>query len=1045
MILSAGILMMWCTASGQTPPEADNAVRSVKGLVRDAKTKEPLAAAQIVTLNQEAAATTDENGMFEIGVRTAGEVLLVRAIDYNPREIAVRGRERLEIDLYPISFTDLYPVIDGPSGSVRSTVSSAAMKGTSEMGYPTVVSVDEVIQSRLGGDVRAITKSGVPGIGSSLFIRGLNSVNLDAQPLFVVDGVIWNNFADVESLHNGFALNPLADIDLNDIANVTVIKDGTSLYGSKGGNGVILVNTTRGMDMATKIVVNATGGITEMPVSLPVMDGDQFRIYTTDLLGTLDIPSESFEEMGYLLDDPSRLDYKKYHNLTHWDDEVYRQGRYQNYNISVNGGDSKALYALSMGYTGVTGVVNTTDMQRLNTRFNADIFLANQVTLGMNIGFTNIDRTLLDDGVNFYTSPTYLAMIKASFLNPYTYTALGTLTTDVEDSDDFDVGNPTAIIQNALNTNKHYRLNLGLKPVYRITPSLTLSTLFNYSLDRMKETHYTPIIGAADRYIPGLGISENVFRHQQMRNTALFDDTQLTYKHLFGGVHRVSAIAGWRYISNYFELDYAEGHNSGSDQKRNLLTEEDFKNTYGENNRIHSVSNYANVDYSYDNRYFLTAAVSVDGSSRFGRETRGGFQMFNHSWGVFPSANAAWLVSSEKFMEGASFVDLLKIRAGFGLSGNDAIDPYARSAYFREVHYMDRAVGLVLANIANTEIQWETSAKLNLGVDANLLNDRIALSADVYSNRTSDLITLKSLPETTGTGYYWSNGGVLTNKGFEISATGKLLNLGILKWESGFSLGRYRNNIESLPDGDFITPVYGAEILTAAGNPAGVFFGYETDGIFNTEAEAEAAGLKMIDPDGTEYYFGAGDVHFIDHFEDGIIDEKDRQIIGNPNPDFYGSFNSKIRIWGITIGALFTFSYGNDIYNFLRSELESGSDFINQTTAMLNRWYYEGQETEQPKVSYGDPMGNARFSDRWIEEGSYLRLKSLSIHYPVPVSNNVIEGLTIWASVNNLWTWTNYLGRDPEVSAHSAVLLQGIDTGLIPSTRSYYVGIKLNL
>ena len=1044
-ILTVGALALCTIALGRSNPEAVDSISYVKGIVRDAKTKMPVAAAQIRTLNHEAAATTDENGAFKIEIASSGEVLLVKAFDYNPREIPVRGRKSLEIDLYPEVFTSTYSEIDGLTGTVRSSYSTSAAKGSSEMGHPTVVSVDDVIQSRMGGDVRAITRSGASGIGSSLFIRGLNSLNLNAQPLFVVDGVIWNNLYDVVSLHDGFFTNSLADIDLNDIESVTVIKDGTSFYGSKGSNGVIIVKTKRGKDMATKIEVNALGGMIEEPGSLPVMDGDQFRIYATDLLGTMDLPASAYEEMNFLQDDPSKLTYNKYHNTTDWDNEVYKQGTSQSYNISVNGGDEKALYAFSMGYTGNSGVVKTTDMQRLNTRFNADFIMSDKITMGLNVGFTNIDRTLLDDGVNFYTSPTYLAMMKAEFLNPYMYTSTGTLTSDVEDSDDFNVGNPTAIIENSLNTNKHYRLNMGAKPVFKLSPSLTLSTQFDYSLDKVKETYYSPIIGAADRDIPGLGISENVFRSQQMRNIAVFDDTRLQYLHQFGSFHKVNAILGWRYLNNYYESDYAEGHNSGSDQKRNLLTEEDFKNTSGLNNQINSISNYANVDYSYDNRYFLTASVAVDGSSRFGKETKGGLQMFSRSWGVFPSANAAWLLSSEKFMAGATFIDLLKLRASFGVSGNDAIDPYAWTAYFNSVRYMDRANGLILANIGNTEIQWETSTKMNLGIDANLFNDRLALSADIYDNRTKDLLGLKSLPDVAGAGYYWNNEGELSNKGYEISANLKLLNFKSLKWELGASVGHYQNKIESLPNGDYSTSIYGAEILTSVGNPAGVFYGYKTNGVFAGEADATAANLKMIDSNGTESYFGAGDVQFVEVEKDGIIDDNDKQIIGDPNPDFYGSFNSKIAIRNLTIDALFTYSYGNDVYNLLRSKLESGSSFMNQTTAMLNRWTYEGQQTNQPKVVYGDPMGNSRFSDRWIEDGSYLRLKSLSINYKIPVRSTVIEGLNIWISANNLWTLTNYLGRDPEVSAQNAVLFQGIDTGLIPVCKSYFVGVKLNL
>jgi hypothetical protein len=492
-------------------------------------------------------------------------------------------------------------------------------------------------------------------------------------------------------------------------------------------------------------------------------------------------------------------------------------------------------------------------------------------------------------------------------------------------------------------------------------------------------------------------------------------------------------------------MDYGEGHNSGSDQKRNLLNQL-IRKTNGANNRVKSISNYLMVDYTFDNRYLLSVAAAMDASSRFGSETQGGFQMFGQSWAIFPSVNAGWLISSENFMSGVKAVDLLKLRAGYGFSGNDDIEPYAWSSYFESTRYMDRANGLILANIGNSEIQWETTAKASLGLDAVLFNNRLTVTADFYNNKTKNLLFLRSLPEVLGNGYYLGNGGEMSNKGFEFSAGLKLINLTGFKWELGGSIGHYKNNIESLPDvGEYITSLYGADILTSVGNSAGVFYGYKTLGVFTGENAASAANLKLIDKDGVAQSFKAGDVQFEDLDNNNIIDEKDRQVIGNPNPDIYGSFNSKIDIGNFTLDMLFTYSYGNDVYNALRANLESGSTFANQSTAMLNRWFYEGQETIQPKATYLDPMGNSRFSDRWIEDGSFLRFKTLSLAYNIPMKNSVIDGLKIWVSGNNLITFTNYLGRDPEVSVNNDVLYQGIDAGMLPLTRSYFIGIKMNL
>ena len=1030
---------------GQSGNKESDSINYLTGIVRDAKTKKVIPSAQIQSLNHVTAATADSNGTFKIKIFSQSEMLIVKAFDYNPREISVRGRQNIVIDLYPEDFKDFYPVTEELTGPVRSSFSVSARNSISQIVEPYIVSADEAIESNLGGNIRAISKSGLSGIGSSFFIRGLNSINLNSQPLIVVDGVEWNNSLELNSLHNGFFNNSLADIDPNDIECITIIKDGVSLYGSKGGNGVILIKTKRGKDMATKIDVNTVVGIIDSPNSLPLMDGDEFRLYVTDLLGTNNLSKNEIETMKFLNDDTSDVSYLKYHNSTNWNKEVYRQGILQTYNISVNGGDNRALYYFSIGYTGNKEVVKNVDMQRLNTRFNADFFFSNRINMGLNIAFTNIDRNLLDDGVDFYTSPTFLAMIKAPFLNPYSYTADGTLTADLEDCDDFNVGNPTAIIKNSLNTNKHYRLNIGLKPVFQLSKSLSVSNHFEYSLSKIKETYYRPIIGAADQYIAGYGISTNVFKNQLIRDNNLFNDLRLQYIHQFGNKHLVNALAGIRYSVDIFESDYGEGHNTGSDQKRNLLNEEVFKTINGENINIKDISNYINLSYSFDNRYFISTAVSLDASSRFGNATNEGIQLFNHSWGIFPSFDAAWLISSEKFMNTLEFIDMLKLRAGFGYTGNDNIEPYASKAYLGSVKYMDRANGLILKNIGNTEIQWETLKKLNIGLDLNLFNDRLSCSADIFNNYTSNLLKIKKVPYLVGDGYYWENGGELSNKGFEFSFNAKLLNQSKIKWEIGSAIGHYKNKIESLPENYYTTSIYGAEILTSPGNPIGVFYGFKTKGIFKTEEEAKQSALKIIDENGIEHYFQAGDVHFDDLTGDSIINDADKQIIGDPNPDFYGSFNSKVIIGNFTINLLFNFSYGNDIYNYLRSEMEAGDSFFNQTTAMLNRWSYEGQETNQPKAVYGDPMGNNRFSDRWIEDGSFLKLKSFSVNYRVPLKNKIIQGLNVWIAANNLFTLTKYLGRDPEVSVNNGVLYQGIDAGLLPLNKGFYLGLKLNL
>ncbi|MDP4270838.1 MAG: SusC/RagA family TonB-linked outer membrane protein, partial [Bacteroidota bacterium] len=1014
--------------------------------VRDAHTKQPIIAAEISVPTFKTSAVTDDKGRFSIKVASPKAVLRVSAYDYNTSEITLRGKDSVVIDMYSDGFSNYYKKTEGLTGMADNSMMTASAKGLDDFSKSEAVSADEIIQSSLGGDVRAISRSGVSGEGASLFIRGINSLNAGAQPLFVVDGVVWNNQYDVVSIHDGFFSNTLDNIDVNDIENISVLKDGTSLYGSKAANGVIVIKTKRAKSMVTKINLSILNGIMDRPQTLPMMNGEQFRTYASDMFGSKGLSGSEVSALGFMQTNPTyQPAYNINHNNTNWTDEVYQRGVNKSYSINVTGGDEKAMYYLSLGYTGNTGIVKTTDLLRYNARFNADFKMTNNLALGMNIGFTRSERDLLDDGTNNYTSPTWISMLKSPFLSKYKYTTSGGLTHNYAFADEFGISNPVGVINSAVNSQKKYRFNIGVVPTYKITPELTLSSQFDYSIDKNVEGHFDPYQYVPTRILVGLGDFYNKTSSQVMRNIAVYDDTRLTFEKTFDKLNHLKAMVGWRYITNYYESDYLEEFNSKSNNKTTITGGYQFLHTSGINNKTNSLSNYLNAEYNYDNRYFVSVAAAIDGSSRFGNETDGGFQLFGHSWGVFPSVNAGWLLSSEKFMKNVDAINYLKLRAGYGLTGNDGIQDYQSMAYFSSVRLMSMANGLALDNIANNKLQWETTAKANAGLDLSILKERASFTFDYYSDKTSDLLTLRDLPEVTGMGKYWSNGGTMTNKGFEFSANVKALNLKNLKWELGLSVGHYKNEITSLPSGDYTTSVYDGEVLTAVGQPVGAFYGYKTQGVFSTKAEAANANLKIKNSDGSYTAFGAGDMHFVDVHKDGIIDANDKQVIGNPNPDVYGTITSKIAVKKFTLNTIFTYSLGNDIYNYYRSQLEAGKDLSNQTATMLSRWTADGQITAQPKAVYGDPMGNARFSDRWIEDGSYMRLKTVSLAYDLPLKNNFIQGFTVWVSANNLVTFTKYLGVDPEVSAKNSVYYQGVDAGLVPQTRSYYLGIKFNL
>ena len=484
---------------------------------------------------------------------------------------------------------------------------------------------------------------------------------------------------------------------------------------------------------------------------------------------------------------------------------------------------------------------------------------------------------------------------------------------------------------------------------------------------------------------------------------------------------------------------------------------------------------YANVDYNFLNRYFVKFIASAESSSRFGKEAEGGIKVAGVKWGLFPSLQAGWVMSNEKWFN-VSFIDYARLTAGYEMSGNDDLDYYATRTYFQNIKFLDRATSLELANIANPKIQWETTHRLNAGVQLNMFRNRLALGVDVYRSITTDLLTRRTVSDITGLSRQWTNEGELRNTGASVNVNAVLNNTKDFKWNLGFSVAHYKNEITKLPLTEnnvirtyrldknaqkiassetvlngYTSSIYGKDnILTAVGEAAGVFYGYKTAGVFSTTAEAKAAGLKY--PTGLSSQpsrdFKAGDVHFVDQNGDGWINEADRVKIGDPNPDLYGNIFTTLNYKRFTLDVNFKYSLGNDIYNYQRMQLESANNIWNQTTAVVNRWRAEGQKTNQPRTMSPESLNwvnNERFSDRWIEDGSYLKLKRVRLTYELPVSLSWLQGFSVWGEANNVVTLTKYLGSDPEVTAGNGVLYQGIDTGMLMQNRSFNLGLTINL
>ena len=1069
------LLVGTSTVSAQTEAvaqtKATEELEEIVGTVYDAATKELIPGVRVEALNNNRyTAMTKPDGTFTIKVPAHVASLYISTPGYE--SVIIKARQKGDIKVY------LY---DDKFGSFVENGFDVTSKSEAVINMSKATTLETEVQNQLGAEVRTIMRSGTVGLGGLMLMQGINSINASAQPLIVLNGVIQDLQDGYSAIHEGYYNNTLAAIDVNDIEKITVLKNATSIYGAKGANGVILIDTRRGHSMATRIEAQAYGSYTMTPRLPQMMNAEQYRIYANELMGGITTTKDRFP----FLWDHDNYYYNMYHNETNWSDYIYRNAWAQNYRVNVQGGDEAAMYNFSLGFADGASTIKSNDFNRLNVRFNTDINLSKSLKTRFDISYSRIVRDLRDDGIqqNLETSPMvspgFLSLIKAPFLSPYRYNNAGELTGALENADDFakisnsvldnktvnnSYANPLAILEygdgNNKNNQEYTVFDVTIAPEWTIGKGWSASTLFNYTLHRTSEKYFRPMTGTPNFLISGTGYSQNEVHSFFSKEEAIYNDTRVTWEKKYG-YHNFNAFGGFRFSNFAYDSNFMSAHNTGNDKLPDVKATYSYTTTDGEENVWRNMSYYANLDYNYQNKYFLQGSVAAETSSRFGRETEGGIHFAGVSWGIFPSLQAGWLVSAEDFFN-TNVVNVLKLRAGIDYSGNDNINNNAAFTYFENVQYSGPLMGIKMANIENQAIQWETTRRLNFGLDMQAFNNRLRIAADVFHNTTSNLLTLKQLNYLTGLEYYWCNGGAMNNTGATVNVTGRAINTKDWKWEVGVNVGTYKNQVTKLPDGTtfnskkdgelygYTTDIYDATILTAVGQAAGVFFGYETDGVYATSAEVptDVNGTPLSTQDvntGILTPFEAGDVKFVDQNGDNIINLQDRVIIGNPNPDLYGNISSNLMYKNFSLSATLNYSLGNDVYNYQRSLLESGSSFYNQTTAVTNRWKTEGDITDMPRASYGDPKGNNRFSDRWIEDGSYIRLKDITLAYNVPVKASWLQGLTVWCAGTNLLTFSKYLGSDPEFSFSNNVLYQGIDNGMLGQSRSFQLGVKINL
>ncbi len=862
-------------------------------------------------------------------------------------------------------------------------------------------------------------------------IRGVSSIFGKNTPLVFIDGMIHEINYPNNHMIEGHMLNPLDVVDLYDIVDVSVSKSGEGHLGGAGSNGVIFVNTEQREETSASIIVNGYGGVAMAPTGLDVMGANQFKEYFKSMLA-----GEGFSDGTMITTYPwlygGYEEYYRYNNNTNWQQEFYKPAALQKYYLFLKGGDDIATYNISSGFQSHGGPYDQFRHSRYNLALNGKINISNKFSVIPNTKLALSDSYLTNMGPTSRYNPVTSLMLKPPIMTAHERSTIdGSTLYPYDDVGVFNVSNPAVLIGNSLGSDRTFQLLTSVKAIYQLTDKISVSNVIGTSVSNDR----------VNIFIPGTGVLQvDSIRNSPRDMTTEFRSTQnhlkVNYSTALSNNRQLNIKAGARVMANTYKNSQAIDLNTASDDFRSLGQGGEYpylRVNGGEITSMNWISFFADANYSKMDKYYLNASVSVDGSSVFNVKNR---------YNVYPAISGAWRVSSEEFFSNMSVINDLKLRASYSLTGNMFSGVYQYSKLTYTGARFNNQQGAVRDYNPNEDLNAEKKSTGNVGLDMSFGKRAFNIHLDYYMAYVHNLVINQMLPYNFGFTDYYNNDGVLGINGIEL-ATDARFNLGQSQLVLNAAITKQASEIKSLnflnADTDFLTrEVFGAEYIATVGNPLNAFYGYATEGIYNTDAEADG----MIGPKGKE--MGAGDVAFVDLDDNKIIDARDKQIIGDPNPDLFGSLNAELLMKKLQFSALFTYSVGNDVYNYVRYLTTGMETYANQSTAVEDRWEEGSTGATLPRAAIGDPNGNNAFSDRWIESGSFLRLRQVTVSYKTPILG-MQRDATIYVTGTNLFTLTNYSGSDPETMYLSDPYFMGIDYGKIPLARSIIFGIKLSL
>ncbi|MCK5135450.1 MAG: TonB-dependent receptor [Bacteroidales bacterium] len=1045
----SGNHILLAVISKHNEDDSKPAVFPVTGLVLSSNDKMPIPGVTIIEEGTQNGTISDDKGYFTLTAISGKSTIQFSAIGFVTRTITVNAQSVLHVELEE-HYEALEQVVVIGYGKRKKVdlTSSIASISSREINKSPVATLQQSMQG-LSPGIEVVSNRGGPGEGAIISVRGIGSIN-NTNPLFVLDGVpIVETSFDFEKPYVSSinTVNPL------DIESVEILKDAAAcaIYGTRGANGVIMVTTKKGEAGKTTVRYDGYYGLQTVQKEIDLLNARQYAILNNEINQNAITSGIEGARLIPISADPDNMPYD-----TDWQDEIFRTAPIQNHSISVSGGKGNHLFYFSGNYYNQQGIILATGYKKYNIRLNSEI-KTKRFKFGESVGFT---RSYKANEKKFHGNSLLIDAIRQTpGLAIYDENAIGGYAGTTVELHAQDYGNPVGaanLLEDDQNANS---LLANFYGQFEIIKGLSYKLNLGIDYIGVKNTRYAYKYAMGD-YNINLDADLAIYQHERI--TSLIENNLSYIKTL--GKNNLVVLLG--YTEQYSRRDFFSAANSGfpNDEIRSLDAGSQDKETLGNWSEFAIRSFLGRMNYSFAGKYLLTANIRKDGSSKFSKK---------HRWSTFPSISAAWIVTKENFFHAGPVINILKIRGSYGIIGNQAIGDYQYETglnyYAGYIFGPDQAKvpGTIPSYFGNEEIKWETTKQMDIGFDLHMFNYRLQVTADYYVKNTEDMLIQEPIPFTTGNANPppFTNAGSLKSQGIEVSGIYNRRNKNF-NYSIGFHLATSKNEITKL--GTIGAPVWGGNFdgsfitRTAEGYPVAQFYGYITDGIYNSEEEINAMNKYIDDENGNRVFnqfapnAEPGDIRFKDLNGDGLLTEEDRDYLGTPFPDFTSGLNLYVKYKGFDFYLHIYGVYGNEIFMATTKWLEGIHSNSNAGVSALDYWTPTNTNTNIPRPIAGDPNNNLAISDRYIKDGSYARLKNIVIGYSLNskfLNRLNISNLRFYIQGQNLLTFTKYPGWDPEIGSYGfgqgergldrANLSKGIDNGYYPQSRTILTGIQI--